>query len=102
MGFMDRPEFGGSTFDPKRDTSRLRAQLHKVRSVMLAGGWHTLTDLAEKVGAPEASVSARLRDLRKLKFGAYTIERRYVERGLFEYHLRSPLDDDALHASLRG
>jgi hypothetical protein len=81
-------EFGGATFDGKRDGDRLRKQLNAVRSIMLRSGWVTLAYLAKEVGAPESSVSARIRDLRKLQFGGYTIERRYKDRGLWEYRVR--------------
>lgn len=80
-------EFGGSTYDEARDGDRLKKQLQAVRSVMLRSGWVTLKDLAEQVGAPESSVSARLRDLRKLQFGGYRVDRRYVRRGLWEYRI---------------
>lgn len=81
--------FDGETFDHKHDAARLSVQLDKVRSMMLGGGWHTLDAIADEVKAPPASVSARLRDLRKSRFGAYNIERRGVpgKRGLYEYHL---------------
>jgi hypothetical protein len=49
--------------------------------------WHTLSEIAAHTKDPEASVSARLRDLRKPRFGSHTIEREYVERGLFRYRL---------------
>lgn len=83
------PEFGGSTFDPKLDGSRLRAQLAKVRSFMFRHSWVTLAQIAEHVGAPEASCSARLRDLRKPEYGSYEVQRRRVENGngLHEYKL---------------
>ncbi len=81
-------EFGGSTYDEKRDGNRLKAQLDRVRSIMLRTGWITLADLSKQAGAPESSVSARLRDLRKQNFGGYEVERRYKERGLWEYHLK--------------
>lgn len=89
------PEFGGDTFNAKRDSAALTRQLDEVRSVMLGGGWHTLAELSETVSkalgikATEASVSARLRDLRKLKHGSYNIEKRARAntKRLFEYHL---------------
>lgn len=81
------PAFDGATFDAERDGSRLRAQLNRVLTAMRDGQWRTLAQLAESAEAPEASVSARLRDLRKPKFGGYTVERRYVSAGLFEYRV---------------
>lgn len=84
--------FDGKTFDPKLDGARLGAQLDKVRDAMLRKGWVTLAYLSGLLAAPEASVSARLRDLRKVKFGGYTVERRRVPNGngLHEYRLVKP------------
>ena len=81
-------EFGGSTYDENRDGDRLKKQLDAVRSIMLRSGWVTLKDLALQVKAPESSVSARIRDLRKLQFGGYTIEREYVSKGLWRYRIK--------------
>jgi DNA-binding Lrp family transcriptional regulator len=85
----DQFEFGGFTYEPEIDRDRLRRQLAAVRAVMFDGRWHTLADISEQVGAPQASVSARLRDLRKKKFGAYTVLRRRAAAwsGLYEYRL---------------
>jgi hypothetical protein len=76
-----------TTYDRTRDRERLKAQLTRVRVVMFDYQWHTLPELSSATGDPEASISARLRDLRKDKFGGYTIDRRYVERGLWEYRM---------------
>lgn len=53
------------------------------------GEWRNLAELAAEAEAEgsEAGVSARLRDLRKVRFGGYTVNRRYVEGGLWEYQL---------------
>ena len=79
--------FDGATFDAGRDSRRLTNQYHRVLAHLRDGCWHTLADIALATGDPEASVSARLRDLRKPRFGSHTIERQYVERGLFRYRL---------------
>ena len=44
-------------------------------------------EIATRINAPESSVSARIRDLRKAKHGGYLIERQYVERGLNKYKM---------------
>lgn len=81
-------EFGGATYDERRDGKRLQIQLERVRSIMLPGEWLTLNEISERMGgAPTASISARLRDLRKFHFGGYDVQRRYRERGLWEYHV---------------
>ncbi len=81
------PRFDGATYDHARDAGRLQAQLDRVRLLMADGQWRTLQAIAEAVGAPEASVSSRLRDCRKKRFGAHIVERRYLHEGLFEYRL---------------
>lgn len=91
MNTQTQPEmdftFQGETYLPDRDKARLSKQLNAVRSFMLDSQWHTLSHISEATGAPQASVSARLRDLRTPRGGSFIIQRRYVERGLFEYRL---------------
>lgn len=84
-------DFDGATYERERDGDRLGAQMKAVRDLMLSGdgAWRTLPHIAAWVGYPEASVSARLRDLRKTKFGAYNVERRYVANGLWEYRVKA-------------
>lgn len=79
--------FDGKTFVPQRDGIRLTAQYLRVFRLMSDMNWRSLKDISSFTGDPEASVSARLRDLRKEKFGAHTVERRHVESGLYEYRL---------------
>ena len=90
------PDFDGETYDRERDHARLGKQLTLVRDLMLDGRWRSLTDIRWRSGvASEASISARLRDLRKRKFGGFTVERRYAGDGLWEYRLIvSPLRED--------
>jgi hypothetical protein len=70
--FTTSPRFDGATLDIERDQSRLARQLTAVRLLMLDGQWRTLGQIHDLTGYPESSVSARLRDLRKLKFGGMT------------------------------
>jgi hypothetical protein len=79
--------FDGATYEHGRDGARLGDQMMAVLSVMADGQWRTLKQLAAAVDAPEASVSARLRDLRKPRFGGHRVERRYVCKGCFTYQL---------------
>lgn len=81
--------FDGPTFDPAQDGERLGRQLVDVFGVMKDGRWHTLREVSDAVGAPEGSVSARLRDLRKPRFGRHTVEKRRVSGapGLWEYRM---------------
>lgn len=87
LDFDRPPTFDGETYDHDRDNGRLRRQLGLVRDLMSDGEWRTLEKIAAATESPEPSVSARLRDLRKAKFGGYIVQRRYVSRGLFEYRV---------------
>ena len=79
--------FDGATYDHARDAARLGDQMQAVFAAMKDGQYRTLSDIARMTGAPEASVSARLRDLRKPRFGGHTVSRQYLRRGLFQYQL---------------
>lgn len=80
-------EFDGETYVAERDRERLTRELDRVRLCMEDGEWRTLAVVAAATGAPEASVSARLRDLRKQRHGSRVVERRYVSNGLWSYRL---------------
>lgn len=66
------------------------SQLQSVWEVMRDRQWHTLSEIAERAGCPQASASARLRDLRKAEFGGYCIERQYAQQGLWRYRIVDP------------
>ncbi len=82
--------FGGATYEPEHDGERLGKQLAAVKHLMIDGEWRTLGEISAEVGSPQASVSARLRDLRKERFGQYVVSRRARGergRGLYEYRV---------------
>lgn len=79
--------FDGITFDPARDGERLAHQMTRVRVLMTDGVWRSLPAIAAATGYPEASISARLRDLRKARYGSHVVNRRYTGHGLWEYRL---------------
>jgi len=81
--------FDGVTYQPDRDHKRLNGQLMRVYLLMKDGQWRTLDRIAKDVGGSPASISARLRDLRKAKYGSRVVERAYVEKGLFQYRVRT-------------
>ena len=84
------------------DVERLKGQLHHVQRLLLRGGWYSLRELATYAGGSEASVSARIRDLRKDRFGALTIDRqRRGPDGLWEYRLVPPDEVEARASSAR-
>lgn len=83
---MRAPRFDGVTYDPKLDGERLANQLDRVRGFVRDGGWYTLAVISQALGFPEASVSARLRDLRKPRFGGWLVERQRLF-GLWAYRV---------------
>ena len=81
--------FDGVTVVPELDRERLMGQLAHVLALMSDGEWRTLKEIAGDKYS-EAGVSARLRDLRKPRFGGYTVDRRRRgdgRAGLFEYRV---------------
>lgn len=54
--------------------------------------WHTLPELADEIGCSEAAASARVRDLRKSKYGGHTVRcvRAPGQNGLHLYRLVPP------------
>lgn len=81
------PHFDGVTYKAVFDHTRLSSQLGRVYGVLRDGQWYTLSELSILANGPEASVGARLRDLRKDKFGGYTVDRKRLSGGLFAYRL---------------
>lgn len=82
-----RPE--GRTIDHARDDRRLSAQMAAVIEVMRDGQWRDLLNLSRASGAPEASCSARLRDVNKPqnRWMGYEMEASHVARGYWIYRL---------------
>lgn len=83
--------FDGITYRPEFDYERLGAQLKRVFEVVRDCRWYTLPEIAARTGdRSEAAISARLRDLRKPKFGGFRIDRRRrgeAKAGLWEYRI---------------
>ena len=77
----------GDTFDPDRDFDRLNKQMRRVWNLMSDSKWRTLSEISAATGDPEASISARLRDFRKKKFGELKLNRRRFDGGLYAYQL---------------
>src|SRR5262245_54754043 len=80
--------FGGASYAPARDYERMNGQLRRTYDAMEDGHWHSLNGLAASAGGTVASVSARVRDLRKRKYGARVVERKHIKDGLFLYRMR--------------
>src|SRR3954464_10522588 len=79
----------GNTFNHDFDYDRLNKQARAVYNVLSDNEWHTLAELEEATEHPQASISARIRDLRKQKFGKHIVLRRRAAfgGGTWEYQL---------------
>jgi len=92
---MQEPTYGApfdaAEYVPSRDDVRLSGQLKRVFEVMQDGAWRTVAAVAKVTGDPENSIKAQLRHLRKEKFGAYQVEKRYIGTGLWEYRVLEPV-----------
>ena len=104
---VNTPQFNGSNYDAVFDHARLSGQIQRVHECMKDGMWRTLDEIAKQTTAMKkaaakdgvevsedgaSSISAQLRNLRKQRFGSYTVSKRSRgdrEKGLFEYQLSS-------------
>jgi hypothetical protein len=79
--------FDGETYDEELDGKRMTTQLELVREIMSDQGWHRNIEVANRIDCSESGAGARIRDLRKKKFGSWEIVRRRVAHGngLHEY-----------------
>ena len=87
LDWSRRSDFDGETFQNDRDGARLFRQLEAVKALMADGRWRSFDEIAQELDIPQASASARVRDLRKVKFGAWTVERRYDGGGLYRFRV---------------
>lgn len=79
--------FDGVTYQDK-DYTRLSGQLLRVFEVMKDGRWYGASQLCELANVSPLSITARIRDLRKDRFGKHAIEtKRANDTGLFLYRL---------------
>ena len=82
--------FDGASYDPALDEDRLANALGRVYEALTNGGWWTLAQLAQVGRCSETGAAARVRDLRKYRFGSHVIERRRIglpKSGLHAYRL---------------
>lgn len=80
-------KFLGATFDSARDEERLSKQLKAVHDVMKDGQHRSLRQMADAAGCPEASASARFRDLKRLGF---PMQKKNEGRGTWIYWMGPP------------
>lgn len=83
----DDATFDGDTYDPEQDLGRLRGQVNRVYYAMKDGQWRTAEEISRITGDPTPSIQARVRDLRKAKFGAYFVESRRRDKALWEWRV---------------
>ena len=83
----ESPRFDGVTYRKQRDQVRLGTQLSIVLSCLIDGDPWAISDIRDvienKTGKPasESGITARIRDLRKERFGGYRIDRIAPEHG---------------------
>lgn len=75
-------------FPTPEEQKRLAKQLTAIRDIVADGGWHTLGSLRAKTGFSDASISARLREL-KNRHG-WTLEKHLEKPGLWLYRMGRP------------
>jgi hypothetical protein len=82
---------GKATYDHARDHDRLSRQYDHVFAIMSDGKPRTLAGIRQeaarrfKTRHSIASISARLRDMRKTRFGRHIVNRDYLGGGLWHY-----------------
>ena len=109
------PSFDGQTYDPQSDAARLTAQQVRIRALMLDAQWRTPEEVSQALGLRLTSgTTARIRDLRKTRWGGFNVERRHrgdPKDGLWEYRVAGllppedpafPSDAPALVEALRS
>lgn len=92
---MDQLDFDGATYVEELDQERLGSQLEKIKVLMMDQTWRTKSEIAAAIGnIDDASINARLCDLRKEKFGSYPVHSRRKSgaetKGVWEYQLGFP------------
>tara|TARA_R110002167_G_scaffold282191_1_gene487457 strand:+ start:372 stop:665 length:294 start_codon:yes stop_codon:yes gene_type:complete len=92
MDVVVNPDFDGDDYVADRDNARLTNQIDKVRMYMENAGYLTVKQIAADLKQPEPSVSAQIRNLRKDRFGARTVNREYRGNGCYAFKLE-PKED---------
>ena len=89
-----RRRFSGRTYHAARDHDRLSRQYDHVFAIMRDGKPRSLLDIRKTLYRrynriePTQSISARLRDMRKARFGGHAVERSYEGGGTWLYWVR--------------
>jgi len=72
---FDHLVFNGPDYNPHRDNTRLGNQMLRIIELMKDEKFRTMKEISTSCEAPEASVSAQLRHLRKERFGGHQVNR---------------------------
>lgn len=81
------PRFNGSDYVPARDNPRLGPALKRVKDLMYDGKWRTIPEIIELANVSPMSASRYLRYLKADRFGGFTVDKKYLGKGLYKYHL---------------
>ena len=85
------PRFDGWTYREELDRARLTSALRHILFELLDRRWHMIKELALLAGCSEAGASARLRDLKKPKWGRFPVEKRRLPgletSGVWQYRI---------------
>jgi hypothetical protein len=90
MDMFSGIDHDGATYEAENDQVRLNRQQQRIYNLMRDNVWRTLREIEVITGDAQASISARLRDLRKDKFGGLNVQRRRrldPKRGIHEYRI---------------
>jgi predicted transcriptional regulator len=81
--------FEGAGVKTMDDHYRLLDQIDAIKALMIDGEWRTLQDIAKVTRYPTASISAQLRNLRKIGFGSHKVDKRRTSKtgGTWIYRL---------------
>jgi hypothetical protein len=84
--------FDGETYDREKDAARLMRAQDRVLAFMSDGQWHLPEEVRLELDLPPGTaITSRIRDLRKQRFGAFTVERRRHADGSGRYEYRLEL-----------
>lgn len=101
----DQPSIFDGPYVTEDDDTRLKTQLGRVFALMRDGKPRTLHEIHSAAGGSAAGISARLRDLRKSKFGGFEIITENHGAGRFTYQLvdgHRPLRRTAADGTQKG
>lgn len=79
--------FSGKSVKTMKDHDRLEKQFVAIMRVMMDGKWRTVDEIHQLTGFLHTSISAQLRNLRKIGFGSHTVNPNERDRALWEFQV---------------